>query len=83
MRKPYSLRMGEGNWNRAAAGALSRSAMTHEDKREASDEVIELPAEKARGGEIVLRTRAMRIIFIAGLAAFVLIILFVSIGGRG
>lgn len=33
-------------------------------------------AEKARGGEIILRTRAHRVIFIAGLAgAFVLILL--------
>jgi hypothetical protein len=34
------------------------------------------PAEKARGGEIILRTPARQLIFIAGLAgAFVLILL--------
>jgi hypothetical protein len=37
---------------------------------------IELSAEKARGGEIILRGRARRIIFIAGLAVFVLFVLF-------
>ncbi len=31
------------------------------------------PAEKARGGEIILRSRARRIIFIAGLAGAVIL----------
>jgi len=33
------------------------------------------PAEKARGGEIILRTRTQRIIFISGLAGAVFIAL--------
>ena len=33
------------------------------------------PAEKARGGEIILRTPARRIIFIAGLAGIVVLVL--------
>jgi len=33
------------------------------------------PAEKARGGEIILRTPARRAIFIGGLAALVLLVL--------
>ena len=36
------------------------------------------PAEKARGGEIVLRTRLRRLIFIGGLAAVVVIVLLLS-----
>jgi hypothetical protein len=44
---------------------------------------IELSAEEARGGEIILRGRARRIIFIAGLSAFVLFVLvFLFLGGR-
>ncbi len=31
------------------------------------------PAQKARGGEIILRTRTRRIIFFAGLAGFVIV----------
>jgi hypothetical protein len=33
------------------------------------------PAEKARGGEIILRTRARRIVFIAGLVGLVVLLL--------
>ena len=36
---------------------------------------IELSAEEARGAEIILRSRARRIVFIAGLAGFVLFVL--------
>lgn len=44
---------------------------------------IALPAEKARGGEIILRTRLMPIIFIAGLAGFIaLALLLLLLGGR-
>ena len=32
------------------------------------------PAEKARGGEIILRTRARRIVFIAGLVGAVVLV---------
>lgn len=31
------------------------------------------PAQKARGGEIILRTRTRRIIFFAGLVGFVIL----------
>jgi hypothetical protein len=43
-------------------------------ERDNADAPIHLSAEKARGGEIILRGRARRIIFIAGLAAFVLFV---------
>lgn len=32
-----------------------------------------ISGERARGGQIILRTRARRIVFIAGLAGFVLL----------
>ena len=45
---------------------------------------IELSAEDARGAEISLRSRARRIVFMAGLAGFVLFVLvFLFIGSRG
>jgi hypothetical protein len=37
------------------------------------------PTEKARGGEIILRTSGRRIIFIAGLAAAVLLAILLSV----
>jgi hypothetical protein len=37
------------------------------------------PAEKARGGEIILRTLPRRIIFIAGLAGAVLLAILLSV----
>jgi len=47
-----------------------------EHKMPPVDGPIAYPAEKARGGEIILHTPARRIIFIAGLAcAFVLVLL--------
>ena len=49
-----------------------RGSSEHKDP----EEPIHLSAEKARGGEIILRSRTRRIIFIAGLAVFVLFILF-------
>ncbi|HWK39876.1 MAG TPA: peptide ABC transporter permease [Hyphomicrobium sp.] len=39
------------------------------------------PAEKARQGEIILKTRTQRIIFIAGLAGMVLIALIATVMG--
>jgi hypothetical protein len=44
------------------------------DGRNNAEAPIHLSAEEARGGEIILRGRARRIIFIAGLAAFVLFV---------
>jgi hypothetical protein len=47
-----------------------------EHKMSPVDSPIVYPAEKARGGEIILRTPARRIVFIAGLASvFVLVLL--------
>ena len=40
-----------------------------------ADAPIHISAEEARGGEIILRGPARRIIFIAGLAGFVLFVL--------
>lgn len=37
------------------------------------------PAEKARGGEIILRTPARRAIFIAGLAGAVLLVIIMAV----
>jgi hypothetical protein len=37
------------------------------------------PAEKARGGEIILGTRAQRVIFIAGLAGAVILVLLLQL----
>ena len=37
------------------------------------------PAEKARGGEIILRTRARRVIFIASLAGAVILVLLLQL----
>lgn len=42
---------------------------------EPRDRPNEYPAEKARQGEIVLRTRWQRIVFIGGLAGIVLLLL--------
>jgi hypothetical protein len=40
------------------------------------------PAEKARGGEIILRKRWQRVVFIAGLAGAILLGLFLAPWGR-
>jgi hypothetical protein len=40
------------------------------------------PAEKARGGEIILRKRWQRVVFIAGLAGTVLLGFFLALWGR-
>jgi hypothetical protein len=37
------------------------------------------PAEKARGGEIILRTPARRAVFIAGLAGAVLLVIIMAV----
>jgi hypothetical protein len=37
------------------------------------------PAEMARGGEIILRTRLRRIVFIAGLVGLVVLLLFLRL----
>jgi hypothetical protein len=46
----------------------------HADRRQ-TDRAPHYPAEKARGGEIILRTRAERLIFITGLVGAVLLAL--------
>lgn len=40
-----------------------------------------IPAQDARSGEIILRTRRKRAIFISGLVGFVLLVLVLSIAG--
>ncbi|HET6159673.1 MAG TPA: hypothetical protein VFE34_15110 [Dongiaceae bacterium] len=40
------------------------------------------PAEKARGGEVILRRRWQRVVFIAGLAGMVLVGFFLALWGR-
>ncbi len=51
--------------------------MVKDDKRE-SDQAG-YPAEKARQGEIILRTRLRRIIFISGLVGCILLVLILRI----
>ena len=43
------------------------------------DEPPPYPAEKARGAEIILRTRAQRVIFFAGLAGAVILVLLLKL----
>ncbi|MBM0170394.1 peptide ABC transporter permease [Altererythrobacter sp. C41] len=45
------------------------------------DEAIHIEAQDARGAEIVLRKRRNRLIFIAGLAAFVVLTILVRLLG--
>lgn len=42
--------------------------------RPANDEAIHVSAQDARGGEIILRTRRRRMIFIVGLVGIVLLV---------
>ena len=46
-----------------------------EHKKPPVDGPIPYPAEKARGGEIILRTPARRVIFIVGLACIFIFVL--------
>jgi hypothetical protein len=41
--------------------------------REGPQQPAPYPAEKARGGEIILRTRTRRVIFVAGLVGAVIL----------
>lgn len=52
-------------------------------ERGAGDEGPQYSAQDVRGGEIILRTRARRLIFIAGLAGFVILALVLSVAGLG
>ena len=57
-------------------GAPEPPPASAEHKMRAVDRPLVYPAEKARGGETILRTPARRAIFIAGLASvFVLVLL--------
>ena len=53
--------------------------MTDQDKTE---EAKTIAAEDARGGEIVLRTRRRRMIFLGGLIAFVVLSILLSVLAR-
>ena len=49
--------------------------------REGAPQPAPYPAEKARSGEIVLRTRLRRVIFVGGLVgAIVLVLLLMTVG---
>ena len=50
-------------------------------ERPAGDEGPHYSAQDVRGGEIILRTPARRLIFIAGLAGFVILVLVLSLAG--
>ena len=47
--------------------------------REGPPQPAPYPAEKARGGEIILKTRARRAIFLAGLIGAVLLVLILAL----
>jgi hypothetical protein len=49
--------------------------------REAPPQPPPYPAEKARGGEIILRTPLRRAIFIGGLVAVVIVALLLAVWG--
>ncbi len=53
--------------------------MSHSETPIAAAPTHDYPAKKARGGEIVLRARWQRILFIAGLAGCVLLALLVPL----
>jgi len=52
-------------------------------ERRAGDEGPHHSAQDVRGGEIILRTRARRLIFITGLAGFVILALVLALAGYG
>ena len=49
------------------------------DEKKLESDQVAYPAEKARQGEIILRTRLRRIIFISGLVGCVLLVLILRI----
>lgn len=54
----------------------------HNSGRPSRDrEPIRISADDARGGEIILRTRRRRIVFLAGLAGFVILAVIVRLAG--
>lgn len=57
--------------------------MPDRPKRSLAEEGQHHSAQDVRGGEIILRTRARRLIFIAGLAGFVILALVLSVAGLG
>jgi len=58
---------------------LRRSAMT---PQKPSDSLRNYPADKARQGEIILKTPLQRIIFVGGLAGMLLLGLIATFMGR-
>ena len=52
-------------------------------KRLVSDEGPHYSAQDVRGGEVILRTRARRLIFIAGLVGLVILAFVLSLAGQG
>ncbi len=52
-------------------------------ERRAGDEGRHYSAQDVRGGEIILRTPARRLIFAAGLAGIVILALVLSVAGLG
>lgn len=52
------------------------------DKR-SSEAGIVTSSQDARGGEIILRTRRRRVVFLAGLTGFALFVLVTAIAGFG
>jgi len=53
--------------------ALSLRAHDMPDDRHPGEQPVHLSADEARGGEIILRTRARRLIFLAGIAGIVIL----------
>ena len=79
----YEKQLGAGpehrtlTWRPEGIVQTKRAPMVDDDKLE-SDQAG-YPAEKARQGEIILRTRLRRIIFISGLVGCVLLVLILRI----
>lgn len=51
------------------------------DRKDSGKEAPHISAQDARGGEIILRTRARRWIFLAGLIGFVVLVILLSVAG--
>lgn len=69
-RAVLALQGNDAQKRRAAKRGLIIMAADH-----SSQQPSPYPAEKARGGEIILKTRARRMIFVGGLVAIVLLLL--------
>lgn len=66
---------------RACRHSAPASVSTMTDNQKQLDEPVHLSAEDAPGGEIILRTRTRRLIFLAGLVGFVIFAVLIRVLG--